>query len=641
MLWWLSLISMILSISFAQTTWDTSISTWNNTSWVVLSWDLLTGNLLSWENLSWNILSWTNLSGEVLSWSDEYEIENTEQDDSHLPQIKIDEETNTIYITWWNINSWANDTGSVIDGDNTLDGIKKDIEIDEIEEISPEDEFTNALAWMYANGLTMYDNKEEFRPKDFLTREEASKIIWQAYSVLWYKDLEKNQSCVFSDEDMFNETLSEHIKNVCKRWLFKWSDGKFMPQNILTKAQSMAVLVRMFEGKMSYELQTPWWAQYYEKGKLMWLTNSDNINEFDHNLSRYEIALMIYRLKKIVTNDQLKIMALNALNNIEVETSTWTIDAETVIENLDTLVGGIDPNTDPELLEAIYWMYDNWLTMYKTPTEYNPFGTLTKAWAAKIFDKFSNMLWLGVDEAYLTNDCEFTDIEDLDETTKVHILNVCKKWLIKWWNGLFSPNEIINKSHFIVALIRMFEGKHLDETISPRWKNYFDEAQKLWLVSTSDSITFDTPISRYEVALFVYKFNIKYKMLNNLNNSKILNEVITTVEWSIWTGSEWKLKANVYVDANLLKDWNFDVWYIEIFGTRYKIIKSSEETYFTDNFVRYGDIFDMVTDESLGSINFLVSNGYVIEGVIRFTEGKNYKVSWIKWTNAYYEIDEQ
>jgi hypothetical protein len=37
-------------------------------------------------------------------------------------------------------------------------------------------------------------------------------------------------------------------------------------------------------------------------------------------------------------------------------------------------------------------MADNDLTIYKTVAEYKPFDTLTRAGAAKIFDKFSDMV---------------------------------------------------------------------------------------------------------------------------------------------------------------------------------------------------------------------------------------------------------
>jgi hypothetical protein len=37
---------------------------------------------------------------------------------------------------------------------------------------------------MYTNGLTKYDNETDYRSNDYMTREEAAKIIGQAYIVL-------------------------------------------------------------------------------------------------------------------------------------------------------------------------------------------------------------------------------------------------------------------------------------------------------------------------------------------------------------------------------------------------------------------------------------------------------------------------
>jgi hypothetical protein len=37
---------------------------------------------------------------------------------------------------------------------------------------------------MYTNGLTKYDNLVDYRPDDPLLREEAAKIIGQAYIIL-------------------------------------------------------------------------------------------------------------------------------------------------------------------------------------------------------------------------------------------------------------------------------------------------------------------------------------------------------------------------------------------------------------------------------------------------------------------------
>ena len=45
------------------------------------------------------------------------------------------------------------------------------------------EEIDKALYWMYNNGLTKYDNLTGYRPDDPLLREEAAKIIGQAYVI--------------------------------------------------------------------------------------------------------------------------------------------------------------------------------------------------------------------------------------------------------------------------------------------------------------------------------------------------------------------------------------------------------------------------------------------------------------------------
>jgi len=341
-------------------------------------------------------------------------------------------------------------------------------------------------------------------------------------------------------------------------------------------------------------------------------------------------------MRTIMENSQVKTLALNAMAWIEQSKTnkTWVIDSQTVIDNLWTLVWGIDPSTDPELAEAIYWMYDNGLTIYNTVSDFQPFGIFTREGGAKIFDKFSDMLGLWTNGDYLPNECNFTDINTLSEESQQHIVNVCKKWLIKWSNWKYNPYENMNKSTFIVALIRMFEWKTLDETTTPRWKNYFEKAEELGLVTAADTTTFDTPISRYEVALFLYKFNIRYKMLNNLNNNRISDQIISTISWSILENLK---TANIYINTSLLKQWSLDLGYIEVMWNRYKIVKSKETSYYSNWFVRYGDMFDIATDEKIGTINFMIMNNYVIEWTLRFAD-KTYKISGVEWTSAYYTI---
>lgn len=133
------------------------------------------------------------------------------------------------------------------------------------------------------------------------------------------------------------------------------------------------------------------------------------------------------------------------------------------------------------------------------------------------------------------------------------------------------------------------------------------------MIGPADAVTFDNVITRYEVALFLYRFKVKYQILQNLNNSNIQNQVVSTVPGSITSGTNNTLESNVYVDMNLLQNGNFDVGYIEIFGQRYKIVKSNSVKYVTNNFVRYGNLFTLDKNEKVGTTSFVVGSTSLIE----------------------------
>jgi hypothetical protein len=74
---------------------------------------------------------------------------------------------------------------------------------------------------MFNNGLTKYDNLVEYRPDDLLLREEAAKIIGQAYIILGYPKDVKNNSCSFSDADTFDPSLASYIADTCAYGIFR------------------------------------------------------------------------------------------------------------------------------------------------------------------------------------------------------------------------------------------------------------------------------------------------------------------------------------------------------------------------------------------------------------------------------------
>lgn len=596
------------------------------------------------------------------------------------PTIIIDPVTKKIYVTTGFFqNTWTTETTETTEvGETTettetgaaTDNIDSDVRDEYINQQSGEvaseenivntpipentvqdgmSEYEQALAWMFANGLTKYSDAEEYRPNDYLTREESAKIIWQLYATLGYDQTPTHiTSCAFLDESSFDKSLTPFIKNVCARGLFKWYQGNYMPTQALTKPQTMAVLMRMFEWKASDETKTPRWGEYYLKGQAIWVINWWDVNTYDRPITRKEVALYVFRLKNIVVNEKLKTMSLNAIANITVgeEWLTNSVTKETpqiIQQNLSSLANNINVGDDPELQEAVQRMYENGLTMYSNIDDYKPFTTLTRGWAAKILHVFAELFNLDKTyDLYLPNECAFTDIANVDETLKNHIESVCKLWLLKGTNHQFNPWAEIKKSEYVVALIRMLEWEYMDETGDPWRKNYFEKAQELGIVWPSDVISFEWPITRYEVALFIYRFKVKYQMLKNLNTSRLQNEVVSTVEGSITTGINNLPEANVYVDTNLIKDSTFDIGYVEIFGDRYKLVRTANEEYdIPGSFVRYGDLFDLVNDEKVATISFIVSNGLMIEWTIRFTTNdKRFTIQSLEETKAYYKIKE-
>jgi hypothetical protein len=82
----------------------------------------------------------------------------------------------------------------------------------------------------------------------------------------------------------------------------------------------------MFEGKSSQENRSPRWGDYYLKARALGLTNVNNQTAFDKTISRREVALYLFRLKNIMSNESLRIMALNKISQLS-ETGTQQINS--------------------------------------------------------------------------------------------------------------------------------------------------------------------------------------------------------------------------------------------------------------------------------------------------------------------------
>ena len=616
--------------------------------------------------LSWadsNITTWTTTDigswSTAGSWATAWVWSGTDTWDTVWTWVEID--TWAVAWTWVEIDTWSTVLTWIETNTQTVRVLWDNVNV----ELLSWDEFDRALYRMYMNWLTKYDNSDEFRPYDNLTREESAKMIGQLYSVLWFPQEDKWFNCNFVDTNLFNPTLAEHIYNTCRRWIFRWNDKtqQFMPHDNLTKGQLLAVLLRIFEWKMSDESGQPWWIEYYVKALALWLSNETNLAKFDQPVSRREASLLISRFKNMVidmVDYELYLARLEALkwdNDAylkqveELKTKRWeTVDTwvSTSKSTMDTtnpdsnwitvaswstntwssvsldIIAWNETLTDtPEFVEAINWMHDMWMTSYNTTESFMPYNTITRAQVAKMLDKFA----IATNMTEIRNfwNCDFSDVASGSEY-KDAITRVCQYGIMAWSNDKFSPDQTVTKAEFIAMLIRLFDGKTLDETLTPRWTEYYKRAIEIWLISAQDTVTFTSEIARYDVATYLYRLKVRLTMYNNLNSSQLSEEIVKTLDETQWTGEDWKITAKVYVDILALNNSAFTDWYVEIIWERYRIKKSTTDTYnvWANSFVRYWTLYSIETWDPVWSISFILTNWALVEWSIRINQVSYY-----------------
>lgn len=147
---------------------------------------------------------------------------------------------------------------------------------------------------MYEDDYTRYSTPENYRPFDTLTRQEWAHFLstYASKEVGTILDLQKD--CTFNDLDQADPTLQNSILFSCLLWIFQWYEGDFRPQDAMTKAEFLAVLVRSIGGTAD-ETKRPRRQDYYETAYERWLTKESDPSKIDQTLSRYEVTLLLYR----------------------------------------------------------------------------------------------------------------------------------------------------------------------------------------------------------------------------------------------------------------------------------------------------------------------------------------------------------
>ncbi|UFX82767.1 S-layer homology domain-containing protein [Candidatus Absconditicoccus praedator] len=156
-------------------------------------------------------------------------------------------------------------------------------------------EFENSIGFLNAYGVTSFNNIYEYRPDFYLTREEAAHFVSNFAERI--VGLEKSDNhCEFEDIDGADETLVDSIQSICRMSIMRGTNGRFYPSSYMTRAEFFAVLIRAISGESIEESGMVWWENYFDYAQKIGITKEEDLLAQNRPISRYQAALIMYRI---------------------------------------------------------------------------------------------------------------------------------------------------------------------------------------------------------------------------------------------------------------------------------------------------------------------------------------------------------
>lgn len=157
----------------------------------------------------------------------------------------------------------------------------------------------NLIDWAYANNLTKYSNASDFKPNNTLTRQEAAAIATRIVKNILKKEssMATVKMRAYDDQSAIDETLQPDVMKARFLGIMNGNNNIFSPKNLLTFAETSAMLVRIIDGT-SYDSGKPWFAsnvaRLSEFGGNMW--DGSNMVNYMGPISRGEFLAAIYTI---------------------------------------------------------------------------------------------------------------------------------------------------------------------------------------------------------------------------------------------------------------------------------------------------------------------------------------------------------
>ncbi len=179
--------------------------------------------------------------------------------------------------------------------------------------------------------------------------------------------------------------------------------------------------------------------------------------------------------------------------------------------------------------EAVSWMNENDLTIFKTVIEYKPNNYIRRDEAAKLFVKFAK-LQNKITYIKTAEECKFSDLNDAHADLKDIVVESCRLGIFQWANGKFMPRWSLTNEQAVVVLVRILVWNQSEKNINSWSDNYYNKAYGLlilWQVSM-----WDKKISATRGNVGIVLANASDNMLNsilNISRYQYLDEIIQKI----------------------------------------------------------------------------------------------------------------
>lgn len=213
----------------------------------------------------------------------------------------------------------------------------------------------DSIKWWYENGLTKFQTSDSFKPNNSLRRDEAAKFFLEFVyinksneDIAYYDDAK----CDFQDINKSRSDLKKYVEDACIYWFIRWSANYIMPDNKLTNAQAVVILMRIIDGYQQ-ENGTHWSNNYYKRAKDLWLDTNKFYNK-SAIATRGNMMILLHNAYMLLYEDRSSTIDPEPINNYpncdknDITIGTYTIAACNVWTN--------KPGTSPYDTDS-YWEY--------------------------------------------------------------------------------------------------------------------------------------------------------------------------------------------------------------------------------------------------------------------------------------------